>query len=447
MFGASNGGGTDHENDPKAAKEKSELAASLDEQNMTDPDGVSGASGRYEMLDGSEEPNDDSVGGVFSEKTEMLYEKNQYLEKVSSKYRLIQIVLSGFLAVFVLVSMIVRSEDITYENLFYLFKDFDTVSGSQGANFSTLVYGANSNQSFSDYRGGLAVVSSESLTVFTATGRQALDVSLSYASPRLLTSDKYLLVYGQGEDRFSIYNSFARLRSFTVDGEIRCSALADNGCFAVSYVDQTYASVISVYQSSLQLKMQFWKNSYVTAMCFDRSGKYLTVASTEARGGKFITVLETFAVGDDKVIQSFEVENDVCSEIAYFYNDWLLFCGLDRWVLWDSEGTKVREGSMSSPESLYVSEYGFAYLSGEVLRIFDEEGGLIGERVASDKTKEVYVGKDEVLMLIENNLYRFNRLDGSGSVQSFDFQISDLLCYGMGRVLLCSRSKARYIKF
>ena len=173
----------------------------------------------------------------------------------------------------------------------------------------------------------------------------------------------------------------------------------------------------------------------------------MTVASTEARGGKFITVLETFAVGDDKVIQSFEVENDVCSEIAYFYNDWLLFCGLDRWVLWDSEGTKVREGSMSSPESLYVSEYGFAYLSGEVLRIFDEEGGLIGERVASDKTKEVYVGKDEVLMLIENNLYRFNRLDGSGSVQSFDFQISDLLCYGMGRVLLCSRSKARYIKF
>ena len=50
--------------------------------------------------------------------------QNPYHAAIARGYHIAQLTLFSLLACFVILSMLIRSDDITYENLFYLFKYF-----------------------------------------------------------------------------------------------------------------------------------------------------------------------------------------------------------------------------------------------------------------------------------------------------------------------------------
>ena len=188
--------------------------------------------------------------------------QNPYYAAIARGYHLAQLTLFGILTGFIIISMLIRSDDITYENFFYLFKDIHAAVDSADVSFTTLVYNADETQDYATYRGGLAVAGESGLTVFSATGRQTMVQTLNMTTPHLLTSSRCILVYEQGGNEFSLYNSFARITAGKSADPISCAAISDSGWFALASQSGT-SSKIAVYDKHSDLKTEHFKNGFI----------------------------------------------------------------------------------------------------------------------------------------------------------------------------------------
>ena len=127
-----------------------------------------------------------------------------YYATVSAHYKVAQRVLVLVLVLFLLFSVIANYKEITFDNFYYLVKDFTSASDAGQNNYETLSYESDSRQSFVLYRGGIATVSPSKVSIFTATGRRTLNDVSYFSSPFAVSSDKYVLFYDTVGNNFSI---------------------------------------------------------------------------------------------------------------------------------------------------------------------------------------------------------------------------------------------------
>ena len=137
-----------------------------------------------------------------------------YYATVSAGYKVAQRLLWLLFVLFVVISIAVNHTEITYDNFFYMLRDFSSAVDAESTNYEMLSYESDSRQKFALYRGGLATASPSAISVFTATGRRTLRLESSFSAPYIISSDKYMLVYDTAGTTFSVYNSFS-CTSFT----------------------------------------------------------------------------------------------------------------------------------------------------------------------------------------------------------------------------------------
>ena len=373
--------------------------------------------------------------------------QNPYYAAIARFYHLAQMALFGLLAAFIILSMLIRSDDITYENFFYLFKDIHAAVDSDEISFSTLVYDADETQDFATYRGGLAVAGESGLTVFTATGRQTLNQTLNMNSPILHTSSRGVLVYEQGGHDFALYNSFTRLHSGQTEGMLSCAAISDYGWFAVASHDGS-SSKIAVYDKHSRLKSEYFKNGFTTALALNTAGDLLAIVTTDAKNGTYLTRIELYLPGTDEILQEWSFEDFFPLACQFADNKTLYLAGIDRMLVLDHRGDIPVDMSFGKNiDRAFCSEYGYALLfSDGTLELYDVAGTLIGQRAEAGDIRSVLVGKEKVYMMTEFTLMSYDIQNGEGSQIQYDFPLQELLWYAEDELLLCSRSTARFLK-
>jgi len=372
--------------------------------------------------------------------------QNPYYAAIARGYHIAQLTLFSILACFVMLSMLIRSDDITYENFFYLFKDIHAAIDSNEISFDSLVYDADEAQAFETYRGGLAVAGKSGLTIFTATGRQTLSQSLGMISPQLLSSSRCILVYDQGGKEFSLYNSFARIHHGKTSGEYSCAAISDSGWFTLAEQDGNSA-VISVYDKHSDLKTEHFKNGYVTSLALNRQGSLLAILMTDAANGSYQTTLSLYRPGTDRLEQEWSFSDFFPLACSFSDNETIFLTGTDRTLVLSREGEIVSDLPISSPIlSAFHTDAGFAILCADgTLFIYDAEGMLIGARENAENIRSVLIGEKKVYMLTEYSLMIYDLQTGESSVETYNYPIQTLLWYAEDELLLCSRSTARYL--
>ena len=374
--------------------------------------------------------------------------QNPYYAAIARGYHLAQLSLFSLLAGFVILSMLIRSDDITYENFFYLFKDIHAAVGSEDVGFTSLVYDADETQSFAAYRGGLAVAGESGLTVFTATGRQTISHSLNMTDPRMLTSSRCILVYEQGGNDFALYNSFTRIHAEQSEGTLSCAALSDSGWMALAEQNGS-RSLISVYDKHTNLKTEFFKNGYTTALALNRQGSLLAVITTDAQDGVFQTRLELYQPGTDTLVNEWTFTDLLPLSCSFADNDTLFLTGTDRMLVLSRNGEiDVDMSYEAGIVRAFHTDEGYALLlADKTLAIYTKEGSLIGERTDAGDLRSVLVGENTVYMMSENSLMIYDIRHAESSLLTYDFPLQKLLWYSENELLLCSRSTARYLKF
>lgn len=373
--------------------------------------------------------------------------QNPYHAAIARGYHIAQLTLFSILACFTILSMLIRSDDVTYENLFYLFQDIHAAFDSTDVTFTTLVYDADETQNFATYRGGLAVAGESGLTVFTATGRQTLTQSLRMTSPRLLTSSRYILVYEQGGEDFSVYNSFSRLHTGELQGQISCAALSDAGWIALAAQKEGGSAVISVFDKNFNLKTEFFKNAYATSLALNHDGDLLAVVLTEAVGGVYLTRVELYRPGTDTLLHAWEFTDLFPLSCSFADDDTLYLCATDRMLVLTRDGTTAVDMPFEMGiHRAYLCPDGYALLLADgTLSIYRADGTHLGSRADAADIRSVLVGRDTVHMMTENTLMTYHIESGQSKSTVYDFAVQQLLWYDEHELLLCSRSTARYL--
>ncbi len=383
--------------------------------------------------------------------------QNAYYESISAKLGVLQVVLYLSLFAFVVLSLLRNTELITYRNFYYFLKDLNASAETVDV-FETdsVSYPAAESQSFALYRQGLAVVGNESLTVFTATGRQTLSRGLQYRNPVAVGSGKYLLVYELGGTQYSLYNSYTRLCTGASDYPIFGAAVSDSGVYALISRSEQYNSVVSLYNSNFSLINRYNRNGYVMSVSLNEKGTRLAILTSSVSNGLFSTSLSLHVPKEDGDGVSVELGGAVGLACAFTASGGVnVLCG-DGWRFVDGDGTLRHEHPFAGKE-VVCAELGSDGAS-LVLRdtpisqknqiiLFDKNGNMMYNKDIPDEVTQIARCGDSVFLLHRSGIDRLDLQTEEITRCERTIEGRRILAVREDEILLCSPQKAEYLRF
>jgi hypothetical protein len=121
---------------------------------------------------------------------------------------------------------------------------------------------------------------------------------MALATPRAVTSDKYLVVYDFGTTSFAVTNGYSVLFEGETDFPILDAAVADTGHFALITSSQEHLSQVVLYDANFNLVQRISRNSAaVTDVCISSNGKYVAFCALTSDGGASQSVVELYRIG------------------------------------------------------------------------------------------------------------------------------------------------------
>ena len=378
-----------------------------------------------------------------------------YYASVSARYKILQRIFLVCLAVFTIVSVTVNFKHITYDNLFYLVKDFNTAVDTESVRYETLSYDAAVGQSFSLYRGGLAVVSRSNVSAFTATGRRTLNSNDSYSNPFAVSSDKYLLVYDMGEGRMSIYNSFAKVYNEKLDYPITAASFSREGSFAILTRSEKYESDIVVYDKNFCKLVNLRKGSFATDISISADGDKLGAVYCDTDAGIICTKVVFYDLKTNQKTAEYSYRGEFplgCTFLEGGEFSIITDCSVK---LFDKhlKETAGGEGYSTSVVSAIKCDYEYAAVAFNdgvlndvnTVLVFDKKGKLVYNGNVHSDVQQLDVCDGYVFIKNVSGVMRVSVKNGESEM--LECQNGKMLVYDSSTALVCAEAKAVYLKF
>lgn len=376
--------------------------------------------------------------------------------RLSYTFGIARIVFIVLLCLLLCLSLIFGTGIISYENVYYMFKDIEFIntygeSRAQQLNYSRPM----ARQSVTEFKNGLAVASDSELKLFTSTGRVTMTRGSEYSNPKLSSSPSSLLIYDQGNKNFAVYNSFTELYREKLDYPISSADMADTGAYAIVTRSQKYTSVIRVYTNKNVLDMEYSKNDHVIDAALSEDGKHLAVLSMSVSGGESLVCVTVVDVRRGEVRSELTMRDvmpyscDFVSDnrIVVLCSDHAAAYGLDL-------SMKGRYDYPSSPVRITMSDEGAVMAfksegiaSNNMIAVFDKSGFVSFTANVTGDVYDIRIKNTYVYVLTGDAVYRFDMRFGSRAVASFKNDNAKLAVFEGGKVAVCTDASAYYITF
>lgn len=383
-----------------------------------------------------------------------------YYASVSAHYKIAQRVLVLILVFFLVFSIITNYREITFDNFYYLIKDFTSASDVGQNNYEILSYESDSRQNFVLYRGGIATVSPSKISIFTATGRRTLNDTSQFSSPFAVSSDKYVLFYDTAGTKFSIYNSFSRVYHEELDNPVKLADLGEDGSFAVVTKSSTGSWHIRAYNKSFKLKSIIPESNYIFSIDLDSEQQKLSVLSYERGDGTGRTSLTVYDLSkmDDKSGNKVQIEKEIRFDGEFpvkcgYMQKGILAVITDKCVRIYDNSFEEKNGKIDfsggtltgysiSDEGVAVSAMNSASSS---LVAYNGYGDLLYNRSVSYNVSDVCVYGSKVFLRIDQGIVRIDT--SKNSTELLSSGSGKMLIYNSETALVCGESKAEYLIF
>ncbi len=390
--------------------------------------------------------NPNSVKKNYDGKTDI------YLAKASYRYAYFKRILCVILVL--VIAFFLFSGSLSYEKIFYLTKDIKLANDYVNSVHDTITYNAGNSQVFAAYRGGLAVASRESMSIFSAGGRELLSSNHSYGNPKLAVSNKQVLLYDVGGKKFSLYNSFTQIKEEELDYAIYGADMSQNGDFAIITKSENYNSVVSVYKQNGTIYNYRFASGYVTSVSLSKNGSQLAVILAQSNGKEIKTEIRLYHVGKD----DYESESISFSGVPYAVsvldNGSVFVVGAEGVNVFNSNLNLT--GEFLSDSEIYLYSFGEdniavaeASSEGEKTEVL-----LLNKRCKIEKSYQLEEGLIDIC-LYENSLFLqelsgFRRVDlKSAKIYSTEFVASEfkMIPIDEDTLVVCNEYYAKFIEF
>ena len=377
-----------------------------------------------------------------------------YYANVSVAYKITQRLLVLLLVVFLIFSFVTNINNITYNNFFYLIKDFSNAIDIESSNYDTLSYPSNPRHFFALYRGGLTVVNPSSICVFTATGRNTLNAQSGFSSPCIEATDKYFLIYDTADTAFSIYNSFVRIYSETLEYPITDACFANNGYFAVVTRDIGHKSLVHIYDDDFDRLFTVPStsiNKFVFDIDIDDRSQNIAICYYDIGNGTGKTEIVVRKLSDMSIVEEIVLDSEFPISAKFIGDSSLALITDTATSIYNKKFDQIEKYSYGSSNltGYNINEYGvsvsYTKNSQTFFVVHNASGELIFDQAINDNVNDVALFENYGFLRTDSGVIRIDL-----TTDERQFLPSDqgkMLIYNVNTALVCGESKAEYLVF
>lgn len=339
--------------------------------------------------------------------------ENPYYIKIAKKYAILKYISILLTFVFAVTMLSAYSSDITPENFQYLLKDLDITGAISGSKFDSVIYNGGSSSSFGIYRGELAVINAGSTMLYKPSGALSYSDTNKFYNPRLVISDKYMLIYDRGDTThtYSIHNSFAKLHEERFEYPIVLADMSNKGSYAVVTRDDSFRSIVYVYDENFNLKNTVRKDKYVLSISINDAGNKMVIASVYDKDGAFESEILVLGMSNGKPDFTVIENGKIPLKSEWLKNGDLAVVYSDCAVIYSPKGDKRATLQFSGHSShnlelnssLIVSVYNTTVLGyDKTVNIYDVNAELIMTSSMEGELIKILPGSEKVCLLFED---------------------------------------------
>jgi hypothetical protein len=339
--------------------------------------------------------------------------ENPYYIKIANRYAILKYISILLTFVFAVTMLTAYSADITPENFQYLLKDLDITGVLSGSKFDSVIYNGGSTSSFGIYRGELAVINAGSTMLYKPSGALSYSDTNKFYNPRLEISEKYMLIYDRGDTThtYSVHNSFAKLHEERFDYPITLAEMSNKGSYAVVTRDDSFRSIVYIYNENFNLKNTVKKDKYVLTISMNDAGNKLAIASVYDKDGAFESEIQVIGISSKTPDFTVTESEKIPLESHWLKNGDLAVVFSDSTIIYSPKGEKratldlsgLSSHNLGLSSSLIVSVYNTTVLGyDKTVNIYDHNAELIITASLEGELLRILPGSEKVCLLFED---------------------------------------------
>lgn len=387
-----------------------------------------------------------------------VFKENKYYTKISAKFKICKYVTVVIALIFTVVMLTVYSSDITSENFQYLIKDLDITGLTTEGDFKTIVYSGGANSKFGIYKDELAVINTGSTNLFASSGALSFSETNIFYSPEIITSEKYFIVYDKGDTTrsYSLYNSFAHLKSEKLDYPIIGMTLADSGTYAVITSGDGYRGVVLWYDEDFKLISEIKKDKYIIFAELSPNGQQIAIASVYDEGGELMSEIMLLNRGEEKAEFSLKVIGDVPISLSYMNNGNIALQYTERTVIYSSKLEEISSISLESLNSArsHMGENLICIVNNNTLigddktiNVYDDGGKLISTFEQSGELLKIASFEKNIYLLFEDRVVLLDVYEKTDASITVEPNAIDIVFTSSGKPIICYAGNSYPLEF
>lgn len=265
---------------------------------------------------------------ILSQYFQLLVEKIKTVDLKKNRKRAVKF--------FALLLLAILSMNI-YSNRYYLTPDqiitfFQDkfVSIGHGEGFPRPVYGAKvSPQNFKLLDGDIVFSSDTNITCYNKNSKEIFNRQHSFFSPTLKTSKNKALLYDLYGKSFEIDAKSKNLYKSTLDDEILCAGIAENGNYGIATKTNGYFSKVSIFKrlSADKIYEYNFSDTYISDLDLSPNGKNFSAVGLSSQNGCMYSNLFIFSCDDENPKFKIQFKDSMIFKLCYVNNNHIAILG------------------------------------------------------------------------------------------------------------------------
>ncbi len=263
-----------------------------------------------------------------------------------------------FIVLFGVYSFSFHSSEITVDNFDYMMKFLNVGEEEDERPGSLITFDGSIGNRGLIYKGDLAVLNENGLTVAGWDGEVILREGFSFDHPKLIENGKNIFCYDLGGKELRIFNSYSQLSKMSFDYPIHFVDASANGEFCVVSSAKGYRSAVYVYDSEFRTRYtRYFSDKYVNFTAMSPSGQEFIVAAHYSKNGNLVTQVSKFSISAENALFTQEFIGEIPLGIYYTDGGYCLLT-TDAMRVFNDSNEKVSEIPFAGRELLSGKVFG-----------------------------------------------------------------------------------------
>ena len=179
-----------------------------------------------------------------------------------------------------------------------------------------------SNNTFADYNGGLAIASATGAEILSIDGKTIVSDTFSMSNPAVITAGERAVFYDIGGTELRVFDEGENTLALTFDYFVTSATLNDSGYLAVVSGESGYKAAVTVYDGNAEQMLTYYVSSgYVLAAEVLPDNSSLIVASVQYENGSFCTKILKLDISSGEETASVYIQDTAVLKFLFLSDD------------------------------------------------------------------------------------------------------------------------------